>query len=107
MKKSKWPDFLLTIVFRFIGGLILGGGAGLLLTYRVIWRAFARNHVSGPVILLGLCGLVGGVIAACKTPYWQTPWYKGIDNEEEGMTKAFRHQSPQSTPPNAQLDVEE
>jgi uncharacterized membrane protein YedE/YeeE len=106
MKKSKWPDFFLTIAFRFIGGMILGFGAGMIFTYRVMLRAFSRNHISGPVIWLGVCGLVGGIIAACKTPYWQTPWYKGIDNEEDEMTKAFRHQDPRKTPPGTQIDLE-
>jgi hypothetical protein len=64
MKKSKWPDFIVTLAFRFIGGAILGC-----------------------VFAVG-CGLVGGLIAVCKTPYWQTPWYKGIDaNRQKGAPR--------------------
>jgi uncharacterized membrane protein YedE/YeeE len=99
MKKSKWPDFILTVAFRFIGGMILGCGAGLIFTYRGILMAFSRNHISGPVIWLAVCGLVGGIIAVCKTPYWQTPWYKGRNHKEQEMARAFLHQRPPTSPP--------
>ncbi len=82
MKKSKWPDFIVTVAFRFIGGAILGCGVGLLFGFKFILRAFARNHLSWPVVLLGLFALIGGIVAACNTPYWQTPWYKGVDGDK-------------------------
>jgi len=99
MKKSKWPDFILTVVFRFIGGMILGCGAAMIFNYRGILRAFSRNHTRGPVIWLALCGLVGGIIAVCKTPYWQTPWYNGMGDKEQEIAKAFLHQRPRTPPP--------
>jgi hypothetical protein len=96
MKKSKWPDFILTVAFRFIGGMILGCGACLIFGYRGILRAFARNHISAPVIWLAVCGFVGGIIAVCKTPYWQTPWYKGMKAKDQEIAKAFLCQRPPS-----------
>jgi len=107
MKKSKWPDFLLTVAFRFIGGMILGIGVGVLFTYRVILRSFARNHMMVPVVILGVFGLAGGIIAACKTPYWQRPWYKGIDrDEDEQIAKAFLSRRSQNPPPDTRIDLE-
>jgi hypothetical protein len=104
MKKSKWPDFLVTVAFRFIGGFVLGGGAGVICMYRVILRSFARNHISGPVILVGLFGLIGGIIAACKTPYWQTPWYKGIDHDTtRQIAEAFSRPSPRPPTPGTEI----
>jgi F0F1-type ATP synthase assembly protein I len=38
MKKSKWPDFIVTLALRFIGGMILGCGLGVFLTYRFMLR---------------------------------------------------------------------
>jgi len=98
MKKSKWPDFILTVAFRFIGGMILGCGAAMIFGYRGIWRSLARDHMSGPVFWLAACGLLGGIIAVCKTPYWQTPWYKGMDDKKQEIAKAFLHQRPPSPP---------
>jgi hypothetical protein len=92
MKKNKWPDFILTVAIRFVGGVVLGAGAGLIFGYRFVLRSFSRNHMSGPLILLGVCGLVGGIIAVCKIPYWQTPWYKGMDDGDDRIAKAFLHQ---------------
>lgn len=99
MKKSKWPDFLVTVAFRFIGGAVLGCGVGVVCMHRGILRAFSRNHIRGPVILVGLFGLVGGIIAVCTTPYWQTPWYKGIDhNQTREIAEAFSRQRPRTPP---------
>jgi len=84
MKKSKWPDFLFTIAVRFLGGSVLGC---IVLTYRGILRAFSHNHTHWPLIWLGLCGLAGGIIAVCTTPYWQTPWYKGIRGRKDRIWK--------------------
>jgi hypothetical protein len=102
MKKSKWPDFLVTVAFRFIGGAVLGCGAGMICMYRGILRSFMRNHISGPVILVGWFGLVGGIIAVCKTPYWQMPWYKGIDHDAtRQIAEAFSRPPRQPPPPSA------
>jgi drug/metabolite transporter (DMT)-like permease len=83
MKKKKWADFFLTVVFRFIGGTLLGCLACVLFTWRGVLRAFSRNHTHWPFILLAVFGLAGGIIAVCQTPYWQTPWYKGIHGQDD------------------------
>ena len=112
MKKNKWPDFILTLAIRFIGGMILGCIVAVLLGWRGILRSFGNyhyyrhqltspnyphSHLNWPLIWLTGCGLVGGIIAVCQTPYWQTPWYKGIDgNREEEIAKAFQRQKPRT-----------
>jgi len=75
-------DFLFTIVVRLISGAVLGCGAGMLLGYKGILRAFSQNHLKAPIIWLALCGLAGGVIAIFTIPPWQTPWYKGIRGQK-------------------------
>jgi hypothetical protein len=77
-KKSKWPDYLLTLAMRFISGGFLGCAAGFLVCFRGILRAFAHNHQHGVLLWLGLWAFIGGIIAACTVPYWERPWYKGI-----------------------------
>jgi hypothetical protein len=91
MKQSKWPDFIATLIMRFIVGAFLGAGAIMVFGYRGILRAFARNHLKSPLILLAAGGLVGGIIAVCKTPYWQTPWYKRDREFDSQIAKAFQH----------------
>lgn len=81
MRTSKWPDFLFTITVRFICGIVLGGLACLLLTWKGILRASSHDLVHWPLIWLGLCGLVGGIVAVLTVPRWQTPWYRR-DSEE-------------------------
>ena len=83
MKKSKWPDFIFTVVVRFICGILLGCLAGLLVAYRGILRAFSHNNTWGPLVLLALAALAGGIIAVFTTPSWQTPWYKGIRDRND------------------------
>jgi hypothetical protein len=83
MKKSKWPDFIFTVVIRFICGIFLGCLVGLFLLYRGILKAFSHNHTWGPLILLALFALGGGIIAVFTTPSWQTPWYKGIRGRDD------------------------
>jgi hypothetical protein len=104
MKKSKWPDFLLTVAIRFIGGVVLGCGFGVVCGFRlgIILRSFARNHIHGPFIFVGLCGLVGGIIAICTTPSWQRPWYKGIDHDvTKEIANALAQQRHRPPPPGA------
>jgi hypothetical protein len=98
MKKSKWPDFIVTVIMRFAAGVVLGAVVGLVGGYRGILRAFSRDHTRGPVIWLSLCGLVGGIIAVCRTHYWQTPWYKGRDDDQDAVAKAFLHHPPRTPP---------
>src|SRR5262245_47674770 len=76
MKKSKWPDFLFTIAVRFICGMVLGGVACSFFTWKGILRAFSHNDTIGPLVWLGICGLIGGVVAVFTVPRWQTPWYR-------------------------------
>lgn len=76
MNKSKWPDFLFTITVRFVCGLVLGGLACSFFTWKSILRAFSHDHIYGPLIWLGLCGLTGGILAVFTVPRWQTPWYE-------------------------------
>jgi hypothetical protein len=76
MKQSKWPDFLFTISGRFVFGVVLGGMACFLFTWKGILRAFSHDDTHWPLIWLGLCGLVGGLAAVFIVPRWQTPWYK-------------------------------
>lgn len=76
MKQSKWPDFLFTITVRFVCGILLGGLACFLFSWRGILRAFSHDNTHWPLIWLGLCGVGGGVVAAFTVPRWQTPWYR-------------------------------
>jgi hypothetical protein len=81
MKKSKWPDFLFTIAVRFVCGIVLGGLACFVVSWRGILRAFSHDHTQWPLVWLGICGLVGGIVAVFTVPRWQTPWYKRNSDE--------------------------
>jgi preprotein translocase subunit Sss1 len=83
MKKSGWKEFILVIVICFVGGAILGCLAFLLVDYRGILRAFAKNRPNWAIICFLVVAAVGGFIAVCTIPRWKTPWYKGIHAEEE------------------------
>jgi membrane peptidoglycan carboxypeptidase len=76
MKQNKWPDFLFTLTVRFVFGIVLGGLACSLFSWKGILRAFSHNNTHWPLIWMGLWGSVGGVIAVFTVPRWQTPWYK-------------------------------
>jgi len=76
MKQNKWPDFLFTITVRFIFGILLGGLAGFLFSWTGMLRAFSHDNTHVPLIWLGLCGMVGGVVAVFTVPLWKTPWYR-------------------------------
>ncbi len=80
---NKWPDFLFTLFVRFLCGVLLGGLVCVIFSYRGILRAFSHDNTRAPLIWLGICALVGGIVAVVKTPYWQTPWYKGIRGRED------------------------
>jgi len=82
MKQSKWPDFLFTILVRFLCGIAFGCLAWFF-SYRFILRAFSHNNTRGPLIWLVSCGLTGGIIAVFTVPHWQTPWYKGIRGRDD------------------------
>lgn len=78
MSAKKWPNFLFTVVVRFVCGGVLGGLAFFLLAYRAVLRAFSRNDTQGPLLLLAVACVIGGLVAVWTTPRWQTPWYKGV-----------------------------
>ncbi len=94
--KSKWPDFLFTITVRFVCGIVLGGLACLLFTWRGILRAFSHNDTHWPLLWLGLCGLAGGIVAVFTVPRWQTPWYR---REPLDLGTEFESYHATPTPP--------
>jgi hypothetical protein len=83
MKQSKWPDFIFTIAVRFVCGVVLGCLVCVLLLWKGILRSFSRNHTHEPLVIMVICGLVGGMIAVLTVPQWQRPWYKGIRSLDE------------------------
>ncbi len=76
MKNSKWPDFLFTIAVRFVCGIVIGGLACFLFSWKGILRAFSHNNTVWPLVWLVFCALVGGLVAVFTVPRWQTPWYR-------------------------------
>ena len=83
MKNSRWADFLFTVVVRFICGVALGCLALMFFNWKGVLRAFAHDDTRGPLVLLVVAGLVGGIVAVVTVPHWQTPWYKGIRDRDE------------------------
>lgn len=81
MKKSKWPDFLFTVVVRLLCGGVFGALVCLLLTGTGILKVFSRGNTHVPLIWLGLWGLAGSLVAVFTVPRWQTPWYKRDKDE--------------------------
>jgi H+/Cl- antiporter ClcA len=88
MKKSKWPDFLFTVAVRFICGMVLGCLGLFLINWRGVLRAFSRNDMHSPLVLLVLCGLAGGIAGVFTVPHWQTPWYNGIRGRDDDHNDA-------------------
>jgi hypothetical protein len=78
MKTSKWPDFLFTVLVRFVCGVLLGGLAYFLFFWRGLLLSFSHDNTKGPLVVMIVCGFIGGIIAVYTIPHWQTPWYKGI-----------------------------
>lgn len=76
MKSSKWPNFLFTVGVRFVCGFVLGGLACFLFFWRGVLRASAHGHHAWVPIWLGICAVIGGIVAVGAIPRWQTPWYK-------------------------------
>ena len=87
MKQSKWPDFMFTVVVRFVCGFVLGGLGCVLIFWTGMLRTSAHNHYSAALIFLALGAFVGAIAAVCTIPRWQTPWYKReplhLDNLED------------------------
>ena len=73
---NNWPRFLFTIAARFVFGAVLGGLACLIFTWKSSLWAFSHDDNRLPLIWLGLCGLVGGIVAVSTVPRRRTPWYK-------------------------------
>ncbi len=91
MRTNKWPDFLFTITVRFICGAALGGLAGCLFSWRGILRVFSHDNPHGPLLWLGLCGFVGGIVSIFTVPRWQTPWYQ---RDSEALNLVRELESP-------------
>jgi len=85
---NSWPDFIFTIIVRLLCGGVLGGLACFVFMWRGILNAFAHNNTRVPLVVLSVCGIVGGLIAVFTVPRWQTPWYKGViaENDETWPT---------------------
>ena len=75
---NSWPDFIFTIVVRLFFGIVLGGLACFVFMWRGILNAFAHNNTRVPLVVISVCGILGGLIAVFTVPRWQTPWYKGL-----------------------------
>ncbi len=84
MKQSKWPDFLFTIVVRFLCGIAFGCLAWFF-SYRFILRAFSHNNIRGPLLWLVVCGLAGGIIASSPCLLYPTGRHRGIKEFEVEM----------------------
>ena len=78
---TKWPDFLSTLIIRFICGIILGVLLCLLISYRGILRSFSHNNLLSVALWLSLWGLAGALVALFTTPKRQTPWDKTIGDQ--------------------------
>jgi hypothetical protein len=100
MKQSKWPDFLFTVVVRFVCGLVLGALGCLLIFWAGLLRVSAHNHYSFALIFIGLGAFVGAIAAVCTIPRWQTPWFKReplhLDNLENFESTAGANVVPNS-----------
>lgn len=93
MKPNPWPDFLFTLAVRFFCGVILGGLACFIWSWRGILLSFSHNHTHAPLIWLGLCSLIGGIVALFTVPRWQTPWYKR-DPDELSILRDMASKNP-------------
>ena len=102
MKQSKWPDFLFTITVRFVFGIVLGGLVCFLFSWKGILRAFSHDNTHVPLIWLGLCGLVGGIVAVFTVPRWQTPWYRR-DSEVLNLTGELASPSQDEAKPGSNV----
>jgi hypothetical protein len=96
--KDEWADFWVTIAMRFVGGIILGALAGVVLGHRLILRWLARDGMASVGVWLGAWSLAGGVVAVLRTPQWKTPWYKGVPRSGQ------QRLTPRATP-NAATDL--
>jgi hypothetical protein len=81
--KSEWADFWVTIAMRFLGGILLGALAGVVLGHRIVLWWLSRDYMRWLGLWIGAWALGGGVIAVLRTPHWQTPWYKGITKSKD------------------------
>jgi hypothetical protein len=86
MKRNPWPDFFFTVVVRFIGGALMGGLACVVIGHRALLRSLAHDNMQTPILWLAAAGTVGGLAGAFTTPYWETPWYKGIRDRDDEDT---------------------
>lgn len=86
---NKWPDFLFTVIVRFLCGTVLGAVICLVFFYKGILTAFSHNHIRVVVVWLILWVVGGGLVAVFSVPRWQTPWYKGIRDRDSKAKQTF------------------
>jgi hypothetical protein len=83
---NKWAAFLFALAVRFVCGYVLGCLASAIFFWKVILRSFSHNNTHAPFILMLICGAIGSVVAMCKIPYWQRPWYKRQSHSLDALT---------------------
>jgi len=94
--KNKWPDFLFSVAVRFFFGCLLG--ILLSLAFGLLGRphhmsgrksrSFILDHLdSGDyqsvILWILVWGVSCGILCTFSIPRWQTPWYKGVLNDEK------------------------
>ena len=72
-----WSGFIITVVVRFISGMVLGGIASIVYDYRGILSELSQDALWSVVMRLAVWGIVGGVICVLTTPSYTWPWRRG------------------------------
>jgi hypothetical protein len=95
----KWSDYLSTAIVRAISGSIIGA----LVSVPLIFFGRARHvphgqrvsplldmiqngHYLALILWFGAWAVGGALVAVLTIPRWQTPWYKGVLDDEGGKT---------------------
>jgi hypothetical protein len=71
---NPWADFVVTVLVRFVCGVLLGALACLIFGFRVVMRAIAEDGF--PIERFLIWGAIGGVICIFTTPREMWPWTK-------------------------------
>lgn len=83
--RTKWGDFLFTLVVRLIAGAVLGALASLLVCVPVrrasrhsllVWVTGDADHPHRFAYWILAWAIGGSIIGVFTIPYWQTPWYQ-------------------------------
>jgi len=96
----KWSDYLSTAIMRAVFGAIIGIVISVPL---IFFGGSMGRHYGGKRSLLvgwiqdgnyrallfwfGAWGIGGAIIAVVTIPRWQTPWYKGVLDDEDDQTR--------------------